>query len=211
MSYREFTVKEVSRRFGLAIDESHDLFVDAPEVAASPRLQSILDESLPLAFAINTEKARSELIIAPVLLEVRSRLQHRVSLFSGVEFSVAPEQGLNGTCDFLLARSPEQLFIDAPVVAIAEARNEDLKGGVGHCMAEMVAARIFNEREGKPARVIYGAVTTGIIWRFLKLDGQGVGLDRRDYHIVERLPKILGILVGMLAEDGEAVSQSEGI
>ena len=45
---------------------------------------------------MNTEKARSELIIAPILMEAIRLARPPVSLFSGAAFDVDKEQGLNG-------------------------------------------------------------------------------------------------------------------
>jgi hypothetical protein len=202
MSYSDFTLKEVTRRFGLAIAETEGMFAAAPEVEPSPLLRELLQEYLPLARAINTEKARSEFLIAPILADVRARLGHKISLFSGIDFTVVPEQGLNGCCDFILSRSPEQQFLSAPVVTIVEAKNENLKAGFGQCIAAMVGARVFNERESSPIRTVYGAVTSGTLWQFLRLDGTTIGLDEREYHIDGRLATILGIIVQMFAEDG---------
>src|SRR5436190_20527053 len=121
MSYSDFTLERAQRVFALALREREDMFHDIEEQAISPLLRATLDENVGLAMAINTEKARSELIVAPVLVEVRRQLGHRVSLFSGVDFNVAPEQGLNGTCDFILARSPSQWILGAPVLTVVEA------------------------------------------------------------------------------------------
>src|SRR5690349_14066327 len=115
MSYSDFTLREVQHRFHLELAEPLDWFAEAPELEPSSLLRANLQENIPLATAINTEKARSELIIAPVLVEVRARLEHRISLFSGVDFPVDPGKGLNGACDFLLSKSPVQQFVDAPV------------------------------------------------------------------------------------------------
>lgn len=197
MAYSDFSFKEVSRRFGLSNLEK-DWFGDVPELAASPILQTLLGRYYPLARANSTEKARSEFLIAPVLAEVRALLDDRVGLFSGVDLPAAPDQGLSGTCDFLLTRSAEQQFLTAPIVAVVEAKNENLKTGLGQCIAEMVGARIFNEREGTIEPRIYGVVTTGNFWQFLQLEGSIVGLDRQEFHIKE-LAKILGILASMLA------------
>ena len=92
-------------------------------------------------------------------------------------------QGLNGTCDFLISQSPEQLFIKAPVVTIVEAKKENINAGLGQCVSEMLAARIFNEREGNQIQVIHGAVTIGNIWKFLKLEGQTIKIDLTEYLI----------------------------
>src|SRR4051812_9843475 len=98
MPYSSFTLKAIEQDFGVAVAESAELFSTVPEVQPGPLLQSILHVYLPLAIAISTEKARSELLVAPVLVEVREQLRHQVSLFSGVDFTVDPERGLNGVC-----------------------------------------------------------------------------------------------------------------
>ncbi|NEU72766.1 hypothetical protein PI95_009350 [Hassallia byssoidea VB512170] len=143
--------------------------------------------------AINTEKARSEMIITPILLEVRRKANYQISLFSGTDFNVDAEKGLNGYCDFVISRSKEQLTINAPVMIIVEAKNENIKGGLGQCMAAMLAAQIFNQQEENEIKTIYGAVTTGDIWKFLKLEGADLFVDLNNYYIKE-LNKILGIL-----------------
>src|SRR4051794_32757832 len=127
MTDREFSLDELKQRFGLRVAEGPDVFADTPPAEATPRLRETLAENLPLALAISTEKARSELIIAPILVELRRQFGRKISLFSGVEFIVDEAQGLNGVCDFLLSLSPEQLTIESPVVAVVEAKNENMK------------------------------------------------------------------------------------
>src|ERR1051326_6371094 len=102
MSYSDFTIEELKGRFGLRFEECHDLFSKVLPAEISPLLRQTLKDHVALAFAISTDKARSELIIAPVLLEVRRQVRGRVSFFSGVDFLVDAELGLRGTCDFLL-------------------------------------------------------------------------------------------------------------
>lgn len=194
MSYSDFTLEGACRAFILELKEDQDLFADLPGSEVGPRLRALLDEYVPLATAIHTEKARSEFIVAPILAEVRRLMGHRISLFSGVDFTVAPDQGLNGTCDFILAASPVQLFLRAPVLTVVEAKNDNIKSGLGQCVAEMVAARIFNEREREGPSVIHGAVTTGSLWRFLKLEGGTVFVDQPEYYL-DRLEKVLAILL----------------
>ena len=154
-------------------------------------------ESLPLAVATGSEKARSELIISPILLEVRKICQRQISLFSGEDFTVDSSSGLNGVCDFLISNSPELLEIEAPVVIIVEAKRADLKTGLGQCMAEMVAAQRFNEAHNQTIPTIYGSVTSGTQWRFLKLEQQTVTIELVDYPLPP-IEVILGILVWML-------------
>lgn len=193
MAYSDYSLVDVRKRFKLTLDDASDLFAAVPEVEVSPRFQELFNENLPLAQGSNTEKARSELLIAPLLVELRRLTGHRVGLFSGVEFCVDEGQGLAGFCDFIVSRSPELYVVTAPVVVVVEAKKENLSAGFGQCLAEMVAAREFNLREGASVATVYGAVTTGTNWKFLSLTGDAAAIDLVEYH-VSRLGKILGIL-----------------
>ena len=197
MAYSDFKLNELVKQFDLTINENLDLFADIPEVKPSENLKFSLKENASLALDINTEKARSEMIIAPILLEVRRLVNYQVGLFSGSEFNVAPEKGLNGTCDFLMSLSPERLFIKAPIIILVEAKKEDIKSGLGQCVAEMLAAQLFNEREENEIKTIYGAVTSGTNWRFLKLEGKIVYIDTVEYYLRD-VEKILAILLSPL-------------
>lgn len=61
------------------------------------------------------------------------------------------------------SRFKEQLTINAPMMIIVEAKNENIKGGLGQCAAVMLAAQLFNQQQGNEIKTIYGAVTTGEI------------------------------------------------
>jgi hypothetical protein len=200
MAYSDFTLNDIKRQFHCSIDETTDVFAAVGEVEGSMWLQETLRETLPLALAVHTEKSRSELLITPILVELRKLARHQVSLFSGIDFSVDPSQGLNGVCDFIVSQSPEQLFVSAPVLIVVEAKNENIKGGLAQCIAVMVAARLFNDREGSGVEAVYGVVTTGTNWRFLKLASGVVYIDQREYYI-DRVEKILGILVSIIGVD----------
>jgi hypothetical protein len=196
MAYSDFNLKTVRERFGLRLHEHTDLFVTVQEVEVRERLREALEEWGPAALAMNTEKARSEMIIAPILMEAVRLAGHRVSLFSGITFDVDKDRGLSGTCDFILARSPERFFITNPVLVVVEAKKEDIAGGLGQCAAAMMAAREFNDREGSGSTIVYGTVTSGSNWRFLKLEGPTVYIDRPEYYL-HQVGKILGILVSI--------------
>jgi hypothetical protein len=199
MSYSKFTLRKVKEEFHLTLIEDRDLFSHIESHSISEDFTKILQETLPLALAINTEKARSELLISPVLVELRKMFERKISLFSGVDFNVDETKDLNGFCDFLISNSSEQFFITAPVVAIVEAKNEDIIGGMGQCIAEMIAAKLFNEKENISISWVYGAVTTGSVWKFLKLEQQTVFIDNREYYI-ENVGKIMGILYAMVKQ-----------
>lgn len=196
MAYSDFKIASVKQKFQLSIDEDIDLFSATPPVAASAWLHETLQETLALALAINTEKVRSELLIAPILVELRKQSGRSISLFSGVDFTVDESLGLNGVCDYIISRSSEQLFISTPVMVIIEAKNENIKGGFPQCIAAMIAAQRFNEREEHEVPIIHGAVTTGTTWRFLQLEQRAVRIDDREYYIAD-VAKILGILLAI--------------
>jgi len=86
---------------------------------------------------------------------------------------------------------------ESPVIALVEAKNEKIISGLGQCIAEMLAARIYNEQENQTIPFIYGVVTTGHAWKFLKLDGNKIYIDIEDYYI-KSPEKILAILCYML-------------
>lgn len=196
MSYSQFTLSGVQEVFSLNITEGAGLLKSIPPIPESDYLRETLNYNVPLALAINSEKARSELIIAPVLVELKKLTGY--GLFSGVEFNVDLTQGLGGYVDFLISRDSEQLFIKSPVVTIIEAKKEDINSGLGQCVATLVAAQIFNERKGQTIPELLGTVTTGSAWKFLKLSGKSISIDLEEYPIRD-LSKILGILKEGLA------------
>jgi len=201
MSYSDFDLKTVKQNLSVHLIEQENLFASIESVALSSVLKEILAENIPLAGAINTEKARSELIISPLLVELRKILKHKISLFSGIEFTVDKEKGLNGFCDFIISASHEQLLLVSPVITIVEAKNENIIAGLGQCIAEMVAAKIFNESENNTKiKTIYGVVTTGTVWKFLKMQGLNVMIDLDDYFI-ENPDKIMAILLTMMMQN----------
>jgi hypothetical protein len=204
MSYADFTLSSVTRQFNLTLDTTTDLYSHVSEVAPDPAFLVRLEDEVSLALAVSTEKARSEFIIAPILSEVRRMSGRRISLLSGVEFTVDPEKGLSGVCDYVITRSPQQFFIEAPVLMLVEAKNEDMKRGYAQCIAEMLAAQAFNAREGVVCNTIYGAVTLGERWKFLELEGTTARIDAEDYYI-EHVAKIMGILLHVTTGQPSAI------
>lgn len=200
MPYSDFTLKTVLKAFELQHTENINLFSDVDPIAASNFLKETLAENVPLALFIATEKARSELIIVNVLIEVRKKLNHRISLFSGVKFDVDAERNLTGYCDFIISSTSEQLFVGSPVIALVEAKNENIIAGLGQCIAEMIAAQYFNAQEGNNIPVIYGVVTSGSEWKFLKLIDKQVFIDLDEYHI-NNVDRILGIIIAMIGKN----------
>lgn len=192
MAFTDFKYPDVLSQFGLTFDNADDLFAGVPPVPANTPLRQWLPITVPLATTLNTEKARSEWMVAPVLADFWSRYHGRVGLFSGVQFNADPDDGLTGYCDFLISRAPQQVVITPPVLVAFEAKNEDINGGLGQCVAAMVGAQRFNRRHGAE-EVIYGCVTTGSAWRFLRLSAATLTLGLREYGIAEA-DRLIGIL-----------------
>ena len=154
MAYSDFTnLNKIRNDLNLQIKEQTDLFAEVTPLPPSESLLTTLKETVPLALAINTEKARSELIVTPLLLELRRQTKPQISFFSGNDFNVDVKKGLNSDCDFIISRSPEQLTIVAPVAVIVEAKNENIKAGLGQCIAALFASQLFNQQQGKELTV----------------------------------------------------------
>jgi hypothetical protein len=193
MAFSDFTLFTVKQKFNLNFTEKINLFASVPPISVSQNLQAILEENTVLALASNTEKARSEMLITPILIELRRILDRKISLFSGISFNIDQALGLNGNCDYIISQSPELLILEAPVITLVEAKKEDLNIGLGQCLAEMVAAQIFNQQYNQAVKAIYGVITSGTNWRFLKLEGTHAFIDLSEYYLQD-ITKILGIL-----------------
>ena len=194
MAYNKFTIDQIRKQFDIRITQGENLFNQVAAVVPSKFLNTLLARHIPLANAIGTEKAKSEFIVAPLLAELRELTHQRISLFSGVDFNVDKAQGLTGRCDFIISDSPMQFSLTAPILMMVEAKKDDINEGLGQCMAEMIAAQQFNQQEGDNHKTIYGCVTTGSNWRFLKLEGKRIWIDEEQYYI-KNPETILGILL----------------
>jgi hypothetical protein len=180
MAYTDFSLDNVEKMLGVTL-QPEDLFASLHPVHAPRWLNEVLDRGLQLP--LRTEKARSEFVVSPILLACRELSHDRVVIFSGQRLDVDPEKGLVGECDFILAASLPVPVLRSPLVTIVEAKKSDIDLGMGQCVAEMVGARIFNERDGRPNTRVFGCVTTGETWQFLRLDGTVVAIDRTRYFI----------------------------
>jgi hypothetical protein len=192
MAFQNFSFPEVEQALGLTLTDV-DLFAQVAAIAVRPDFFARVVEGANLASAINTEKARSEFVIAPVLFELRHLHAGHFGLFSGIELDADASRGLNGVCDFVLTKSPRQHVLSAPIMTIIEAKNDNLRTGLGQCIAAMCAAQVLNQAAGASIAAVHGAVTTGSLWKFLRLQKNEVTLDLVEYHI-DNLAKIMGIL-----------------
>jgi hypothetical protein len=190
MSYSDFDLTKLRKTFSLRQDRKA-LFENAEPVEMNQWLKDTLHKSMQLV--IDTEKARSELIVMPVLLASREINKNCFSIYSGEKFDVDPEKGLTGECDFILTFTPPLQAIQAPIITIVEAKKNDIDGSLGQCGAQMLAARLFNKYDNQNIEIIFGCVTTGEAWQFLKIENDIIIIDSNRYYI-DNIGKILGII-----------------
>ncbi len=197
MAYNKFTTVQLQEEYQIEDTEQAGLFADAPPAAVSDWLRQTLAKQTEVALRSGSEKARSELLITPILIEVYEQSRDRANFFSGIQFDVDKKRGLAGFCDFLFTLAPRKTTVQAPIISVVEAKKEDIPAGVPQCLAELIAAQIFNDRAGKPIDTLYGCVTTGTDWKFLRLQGTEATIDT-DLYYLDNVEKIVGIVLAML-------------
>lgn len=190
-SYSKFTFQDLLN-LGLDTEVINIFDKKIEEVEPSDWLIQSLERGAN--FSLNTEKAKSEFIIAPILNEVYVNNKDVFAVYSGFNFNVDAERGLQGFCDFLLAKLPLNIIPNRPIIAVVEAKlSQDLSAAIPQCAAEMYATRLWNEKYGEPAQPVFGVVTTGDNWLFLRLDeDMTVKVDRTNYSTLQ-LSKLLGV------------------
>ena len=200
MAYNKFKkLEQLQKSLGINHLNREWLPKKLPHFRATPLLLQILEDAV--SEPLNTEKAKSECIISPIIKDLKRQNPHKISTFSGYEFDVDKSQGLSGFCDFILSTVPEKLTIVSPVFCLVEAKKDSIEKGWGQCGAEMYAAQIFNEREGTPHKAIYGCVSTGFSWSFLKLVGKELLIDPNLVHLSFQNPNdVLAVLQWILDE-----------
>src|SRR5947209_7206824 len=180
MAYTDFSVESIASDLGLMI-ETVELFPGLIPLPIPEWLRDMLERGTRQSLL--SEKARGEFIVVPILLACQEQSPGAVSIYSGQRLDVDPARGLVGECDFILSATPPLPALRAPLVTIVEAKRNEVESGVWQCIAQMVGAREFNQRAGGGPEVIYGCVTNGEAWQYLRLSGSVAGIDRRRYYI----------------------------
>lgn len=190
MSYKKFTIEKLKSQFNISL-ERQNLFVEIKPIEPS----NWLIETLNLArlISINSEKAKSELIIMPILAEILKRNSDKISLHSGILLNADNKQGLNGECDFIFSNKAHSYFLESPVFALVEAKNDNINYGLAQCIAQLLGANLFNQKHQTPLDTIYGSVTTGDDWQFLKLQNNTIYIDDKRYYLAD-----IALLLGLL-------------
>jgi hypothetical protein len=187
MGYSKYKkLRTVIKKFNLDA-RSVRLFENITPVEPSNWLNETLEISR--SFPMMNEKMKAERVISPILVDVARQYIAHITLFSGEELEVQPENDLSGECDFFFALHPPKPYLDAPIISLTEAKDEDLEWGIAQCAAQMYGAKLYNDTENHPISVIYGCATDGIEWHFLKLENS---IFYVDVMPMTDLPQILG-------------------
>jgi hypothetical protein len=206
MAYTEFTLETVESAFGL-ISQPGELFPGLCPVPVPDWLTDYLGRGQRVA-ALVSEKARSEFLVAPILMAAREFAPGEITIYSGQRLDVDPGRGLVGECDYILALTPPVPRLRAPLLTILEAKKGDLEAGLGQCVAQMLGARLFNERSGQHLPCVHGCVTSGEVWQFLRLEGNEITIDRVRLFL-DNVGGILAALQAILIQRQAAASSVE--
>jgi hypothetical protein len=194
MAYSDFTAHELTQKFGVKFN-AKVLFPELKAVTPSAWLVESIERGQSLGFG--SEKSRSERLVTPILLELGYLHKHQFSVHSGMNLDADEAAGLKGECDFIFSFSRVQDFVTAPVFCITEAKKQDLENGTIQCSAQLIGAKRFNEMENNPVKVLYGASTTGVEWRFLKYEDNEIVIDEERY-LISDLAKLLGVFEAII-------------
>ena len=193
MTYTDFTLEEIESRFGI-INRRQKIFTNIEPIQMSDYLRISLQnaEELPL----KSEKSKSEWIVVPILTELRNLNNKYFTIYSGDYLNVDEANGLKGECDFILAKETGSFSVSFPILQIVEAKKNDLEIGIPQCAAQLLGARVYNEKKGVKLDKIFGCVTTGNEWIFLCLENE-IKIDRKIYYLNE-IETILGIFQNII-------------
>ena len=191
MPYSDFNLIKLEKQLGLK--HKRGAVFERPLLKVEPSEHLISDINDGMDLPVFSEKAKSELLITPILREVRKKNIEKFTFFSGFALDIDSTKGLNGVCDYIFSSVPHAIEIQAPIFCLVEAKNRTIEEGYGQCAAEMYAARQYNLEYGKATEVMFGAVTNAFEWVFLKLENDTIVVDNERFAIKD-LAELLGAL-----------------
>jgi hypothetical protein len=187
MAYSDFSLEDLENKFGIK-NQTADLFDEISPIKPSQNLENAL--SLARELPVRSEKAKSEMIILPILLELRIINNKYFTIYSGENLNI--DDQLKGECDFILAKDVNSFTINYPIVQIVEAKKSDIGEGIKQCAAQLLGAKSFNEKKDVHLDKLYGCSTTGDDWQFLKLENNTIFVDKQKFYLGE-IEELLGV------------------
>jgi hypothetical protein len=184
-SFSQVTTQDLKQLFD--IDSGGGMFIPSvKEVIVPSWLVYILERQKKNLAMLRNEKALSEAIISPILMGVQEVFENKVTVFSGEPLAT---KDISGVCDFLITKVPKAFEPKGGgYLVLVEAKKQDLLSGIPQCIAEMYAAQVLNENN----ETVYGCVTTGLEWLFIKLENNVATIHSNVYTLSE-VPTILGV------------------
>jgi len=195
MAYTDFTLKDLELKFGI-INKVETLFTKFEPIIPSDWLKLTLSKTSKIR--ARSEKAKSETIVFPILLELKERNEDFLTIYSGDNLTADENSGLKGECDFIITRDNKSFDINYPIIQIVEAKKHDIDTGIPQCAAQMLGAKVYNEINNAHNDIIYGCVTTGDDWLFMKLTSF-LQIDTRKYYLGD-LEELLSVFQHIINE-----------
>jgi hypothetical protein len=200
MPYSQYnTLHSVRQKLGVSTRFGR-LLPNFEHIQPSDLLLKILERNTSNRTAYFNGKSRSEGIVFPILSELQSINNFKFALYSGATIDGEKELGLNGECDFVLSGAAQSIELERPIFCIVEAKDNDIELGIPQCIAQLCGANFFNQKvENIQLKNIYGAVTTGTEWNFLKMEDNNVMIDN-DIYSIKNLSELLGAINHLVIE-----------
>ncbi len=192
LMFSDMTWEILEDKHGIQVDDKQALFAACPPVEPSAVLRENIKRGLRSRLV--NERARSTRLVDPVLGELEALRPEKIATLQEASLEAKGMEGLCGNPDFLITAGSSTKL--TPIIAILEAKRDNIDAGLAQCAAALYAAYLLNQ--GRLSQV-FGCVTTGTDWRFLSFHGETkrVVLDSDLYFIVEPA-RLLGVLCYMV-------------
>ena len=179
--------KDLAKYFGYSFSRTKlNLSQYQGDLDRVDQLKERIEEILPYA-SLSSEQARREILISPLIFD----LVHYTKSEIFIEYSIKVSEQLQGNFDYLLENVNSLLVI--------EAKKEDLDYGMSQLIAELIALEQW--QENKQQTHLVGAVTTGKIWEFARLNREQKQIEQglESYRVPEDIEPLMRILVQALS------------
>jgi len=135
--------------------------------------------------SLNSETARRETLIAPVIFELVDYLTIDIA----IEYPIYVSEWLKGNIDYFI-RSEHHFLV-------AEAKKADMEKGFTQLAVELIA---MDQRTDSADDYLYGAITVGDMWRFGMLDRKEriIYKDIDSFRVPSDLESLFSVIMGIL-------------
>ena len=198
MLYTDFTAATLNTYFGI-VPESVNLFSSCRPHQPSMALQQTLEKNMKQPMM--AEKQKLEGIVTPILTDIWKQYEVEIGVFTSRLMDIDVYKGLNGVCDFMINKDSDSLFSFNPPIFLTGmvTKHDNLVQVVPQIAAQALGAQLFNQQKGQPAKALYGCLTFGRSWLFVKLNSNQLLVDTEIYSL-SNLPQLLGVLHQIIAE-----------